>query len=155
MPRAPFNVIVIPFRQIADDVYEFAVFKRADEDYWQFIAGGGEDDELPIVAAIREAYEEGAVPVNSQYYELSSVSPVPAYHFPEARKLWDKKTYLVPNYPFAVEAGEIDIVISKEHTQFKWVQYDECAELLHWDSNVTALWELSQRLKNNDMLPFN
>ena len=155
MPRAPFNVIVIPFRQIADDIYENAIFKRDDEGYWQFIAGGGEDDELPVVAAIREAYEESAIPVNSQYYELSSVSPVPVYHFPEGMKHWNKNTYVIPNYPFAVEAGETEIVISEEHTEFKWAGYDECAKLLYWDDNVTALWELSQRLKNNDMLPFN
>jgi hypothetical protein len=28
--------------------FEFAVFKRADADFWQGIAGGGEDNETPM-----------------------------------------------------------------------------------------------------------
>lgn len=152
MPRAPFNVLVIPFRLNNDGEYEYAVFKRTDEAYWQFIAGGGEDDELPFVSAIRESYEEAAIPVNSKYYELSTICSVAAHHFPEGRKFWDDNVYVIPNYAFAVEVFDNEIILSFEHTEYKWTRFDECKSLLHWDSNVTALWELSERLKNNDLL---
>ena len=57
MTRAPFNVLVIAYRE-RDATREFAVFHRANCEMWQFIAGGGEDDETPRVAAQREAREE-------------------------------------------------------------------------------------------------
>ena len=47
MPRAPFQVHGFPFRNSAGGGFEYAVFRRADEGYWQAIAGGGEDDESP------------------------------------------------------------------------------------------------------------
>ena len=52
--RAPFQILVIPFRRTAAGL-EFAVLRRSDADYWQFVAGGGEDDETPLQAARREA----------------------------------------------------------------------------------------------------
>ncbi|MDP9310318.1 MAG: hypothetical protein M3R24_05410 [Chloroflexota bacterium] len=47
MARAPFQVLVFPYHQRSDGIYVFAVFRRADDPYWQGIAGGGEGDETP------------------------------------------------------------------------------------------------------------
>jgi len=33
-----------------------------------------------------------------------------------------------------------------EHSEFKWLNYHEAIELLKWDSNKVALWELYKRL---------
>src|SRR5260221_2285951 len=129
MPRAPFNVIVIPFRLKENGEYEYAVFKRSDEGYWQFIAGGGEDDELPFVTAIRESFEEAAIPVNSKYFELNTVCSVAAHHFPEGRKYWDKNLYVIPNYAFAVEVFDTEIILSSEHTEFIWTDFNGCEDL--------------------------
>ena len=41
MPRAPFQVLVLPYRRGDDGAYEFALFRRADASLWQGIAGGG------------------------------------------------------------------------------------------------------------------
>lgn len=51
--RAPFQILAIPYK-IIDGLPLYCVFHRADFDQWQFIAGGGEDDEMPLQAAIRE-----------------------------------------------------------------------------------------------------
>lgn len=42
MARAPFQVLVIPHRIHMHNQLEFALLKRADEGFWQGIAGGGE-----------------------------------------------------------------------------------------------------------------
>ena len=55
--RVPFQILVIPFRRTAAGL-EFAVLTRNDADYWQFVAGGGEDDETPSLATQRETQEE-------------------------------------------------------------------------------------------------
>jgi dihydroneopterin triphosphate diphosphatase len=61
MARAPFNVLVIPYRRVAGAICEYAVFRRAGSLTRQFIAGGGENDEKPMVAARREALEEAGI----------------------------------------------------------------------------------------------
>lgn len=48
--RAPFQILAIPY-QIVDGSPKYCVFHRADHDQWQFIAGGGEDNETPLEAA--------------------------------------------------------------------------------------------------------
>ena len=58
MPRKPIQVLVIPFRIGPEP--EFAVFHRSDEEMWQFIAGGVEDQEDAMQAARREAEEEAS-----------------------------------------------------------------------------------------------
>lgn len=152
MARAPFQVIVIPFRKARDDRFEYAIFKRSDARYWQSIAGGGEDSESPIEAAKREAYEEASIHLTAKFYSLDTLSYVPTYHF-AARREWPKDLYVIPNYCFATDASNVEIALSYEHTKYKWVNYAEANRLLHWDDNKTALWELSQRLWNGNLPP--
>ena len=157
MSRAPFQVLVFPFRRAAEakvEHFEYAVFKRADAGYWQAIAGGGEDDEQPIAAARREAYEEAEILPASSYYPLDSVARIPTYFF-DARSAWPKSTYVIPNHCFAVEVPNTgpgtDIVLSHEHSEYRWVSFPEGTELLYWEDNRTALWELNERLLNGDL----
>jgi dATP pyrophosphohydrolase len=151
MPRAPVQILVLPFRKGVNGKFEYAVFKRADEAFWQGIAGGGEDYETPIEAARREVFEEAKIPSGSKFYSLQFKSSVPANAF-AASKYWPKDLYVVPEHYFAVECNGIEIILSREHTEFKWVLYEEALKLLKWDSNKNALWELNERLINNDLL---
>jgi len=150
MPRAPFQIHVIPFRKNRNGDFEYAIFKRTDEPYWQGIAGGGEGSESPIQAARREAFEEANISETAQYFRLKAMSFVPVYHF-TARDIWPNDLYVVPNYCFAVDGSDIEIVLSFEHSEYRWVDYEEGKNLLHWDDNKTALWELNERLLNDDL----
>ena len=73
--RAPFQILAIPYR-IVDGTPMYCVFHRADHDQWQFIAGGGEDNETPLAAAKRETFEEGGVH-STQWLGLKSLSYIP------------------------------------------------------------------------------
>jgi dATP pyrophosphohydrolase len=148
--RAPLQILVLPFRRTVNGDFEFAVFKRADAGFWQGIAGGGEDNETPLEAAVRESFEEAEIPHDSKFYPLQFRANVPVNEF-AARKYWSKDLYVVPEHYFAVECDGLEIVLSNEHTEFKWTNYNEAQSLLKWDSNKTALWELNERLKNNDL----
>ena len=150
MPRAPFQILVLPFRVVSAGVFEYALFKRRDLSYWQGIAGGGEDRETPLEAAKREALEEACIPASAVFYPLQTMTTVPVFHF-SARHLWPKDLYVIPNYCYAVDCSTIAFVLSYEHTDYKWVGYDEGYNLLHWENNKTALWELHERLSNNDL----
>jgi dATP pyrophosphohydrolase len=153
MARLPLQVLVFPFRRKTDKEFEFAVFKRRDEGYWQAIAGGGEDNETPFETARRESFEEAGITGDSVFYRLDTFSTVPVYHF-AARKQWPENLYVIPQYFFAVDITGHEVVISKEHAAFKWETYIKTREILHWETNRIALWELYERLLKNDMSPF-
>ncbi len=140
--RAPFQVLVIPFRRTASTL-QFAVLKRSDADYWQFVAGGGEFGETPIQAAQRETKEE--IGITGDFTQLDSLSTVPKDYFAAADS-WGENVYVIPEYCFAVHASNVDICLSAEHIEFQWVSYEQAYSLLKWDSNRNSLWELNQRL---------
>lgn len=150
MPRLPFQILVFPFRKNKSGDFEFALFRRRDDKYWQGIAGGGENNETPLDTARRESFEEAQIPLCSRFYQLSSICSIPVSNFP-AQNEWPRDLYVIPEYPFGVELKEQNINISDEHLEFKWANFRQAEELLKWDSNKTALWELNQRLIQNDL----
>ena len=144
MSRAPFQVLVIPFRKQYNK-YEFCIFHRTDLSFWQWISGGGEDDETPLKAAKREAYEEGNISSYNLYIELESTTSIPAKFFEEIVRNYPSRI-VVPEYSFGVEVSEM-ISLSYEHSDCQWVDYNKAIELLKYDSNKTALYELNQQLE--------
>ncbi len=147
--RAPFQVLIVPFRRGPAGM-EFAVLKRADLGWWQFVSGGGEDDESALDAAERETREELGISACGRLVALDSTASVPAAEF-AASEGWGDDIYVILEYSFAIEVGEEDVSISSEHTEIRWVGYDEARGLLRWDGNRTALWELAQRLARGDL----
>ena len=143
--RAPFQILVLPYRNKPSGL-EYAILRRNDAKYWQFVAGGGEDTETPLEAAKRETEEEIGIPGTADYICLDSKNTVPKENFAAASS-WDPALYVIPEFCFAVDADNKEIVLSIEHTEHKWVDYDTAHEKLHWDSNKNALWELNERLK--------
>ncbi len=150
MARAPFNVLVLPFRRCEGDRHECAIFRRRDESYWQGIAGGGEDNEIPLTAAKREALEEAQIPDSASFFPLKTLSSIPVYHFRD-RETWQRDQYVIPGYHFGVDASGLTIRLSREHREFRWVGAQEARKLLHWQSDGVALWELNERLRNGDL----
>ena len=144
--RAPFQILAIPYK-IENGNPIYCVFHRADFDQWQFIAGGGEDDETPAQAAKREIFEESGIYADS-IIQLQSMCYIPTDIFPEKYlRNWSEDTYVVPEYSFGfLCSGEI--VLSHEHMEYSWLTYDEAIKKLKWDSNRTALYELNCRLKS-------
>ena len=145
--RAPFQVLVLPFYH-DDQKVIFAVFKRADAGYWQFIAGGGEGSELPIEAARREAGEEAAIPPSALLLPLDSRDTVPVMEL-AGHLRWGADVLVVPEYTFAVRITDPELRIGVEHSEYRWVEYETCRQLLHWDSNRNALDELNHRILHN------
>jgi dATP pyrophosphohydrolase len=140
--RAPFQVLVLPFRW-KEGKPLYAILKVSDGDYWQFVAGGGIDDETPLEAARRECQEETGLA--GTLIPLDSMSTIPKYHFLSSDR-WSKDIYVIPEHTFGLEVLEGEIRLSREHTSYRWVDFDQGWSLLKWDSNKNALWELHQRL---------
>ena len=87
MARAKYQVLVIPYH-IENGNVKYCIFKRNDMKVWQFIAGGGEDeDETIIISAKREAYEEANIGMDCKYSVLDTQNSIPTYCFKEAKRL--------------------------------------------------------------------
>ncbi|MGH4123873.1 MAG: NUDIX hydrolase [Clostridium sp.] len=142
--RQPFNILVFPY-YIESNVIKYAIFKRRDGDYWQSISGGVEDGESILEAAMRESYEEALIKSECEFIRLDSISSVPATVFKDHLS-WGADVYVVKENAFGVRVKDKNLIISEEHISFGWFTYEQAIELLKWDSNKVALWELNQRL---------
>ncbi len=148
--RAPYQVLVIPF-SIGLHGAEFAALKRADDGKWQAIAGGGEAGESPAQTALREAIEEFGLETTSPLYRLQATASIPREYF-AGRASWPTDLYVIPEHAFAVQCNRSQVRLSVEHVACEWGTYEHIHELLHWESNKVALWELSERLKAGQLI---
>ena len=57
-----------------------------------------------------------------------------------------KETYVIPQYYFSVDATGVEIVTSDEHLAYQWLEYSQAIEMLKWESDQIALYELQERL---------
>ena len=147
MARAKYQVLVLPYKKQGGNVF-YCVFKRSDTDVWQFIAGGGEEEDAStLVSAKREAYEEARIPCDANFCALETTCSISTEHFKNARRSWGESCLVIPEYCFAAEITNETINISHEHTGFEWVGYQTALQRLKFDSNKTALWELDQKIR--------
>lgn len=149
MSRAPFNVLVIPYRQTGESI-SYCIFKRENMNIWQFVAGGGEDTEPPLLAAMRETMEEAGIQ-SEKYIQLTSMCHVPVNCFSdEARKAWGDDVFVIPVYSFGVQCdADTVIALSDEHLEYRWCSYEAANALLHFDLDKTALYELNERIQRH------
>ena len=133
MARARYQVLVIPYCIKASEA-QFCLFRRSDMGIWQFIAGGGEDEDFSIVeSAKREA--------------LEACCSIPSNCFKNAEAMWGRECFVIPEYAFAVKVENTSLKLSHEHTEYNWMTYEEAKAALQYDSNKTALWELNRRIE--------
>lgn len=147
MARAPYNVLVIPYF-FENDKVKYCIMMREDMKIWQFIAGGGEEGEVPMVTAKREVFEESGIRDFKSFNQLETKTFVPTKYFKNARELWGNK-YVIPVHCFAMETYNQDIVMSQEHIEYKWLTYEEAEILLHFDVDKTALYEIDCIIKES------
>lgn len=146
--RAEYQILVIPYIRNSIGNIQYVVFKRLDLNIWQFIAGGGEENEKPIDAAKREAKEEANIS-SHKICHLKTTTSIPISCFKEHKN--KKKLYVVLEYCFGIEIQNRNLHLSNEHTEYKFVNYEEAVSLLKYDGNKTALWEIHERIRENDL----
>ncbi|OQQ03686.1 NUDIX pyrophosphatase [Vibrio splendidus] len=140
--RAPFQVLVFPY-QIVDTKPRFLIARRSDNSVWQAISGGGEDNESLLEAAKRELSEETQL-VGDNWQLLDSMCMLPKVFY-VGNHNWTEHPFVIPEHSFSVKVTE-DPELSSEHTDYRWCEYQEASELLTYDSNRNALWEINERL---------
>ncbi len=147
MARAPFQVLIIPYK-FSELGISYCVFKRPESKnvpkMWQWVSGGGENSETKKEAAVREMKEETGISVIN-LIELTSQTHIPAIIFEEIAVNYPE-VIVIPEYSFGVHTEET-ITLSDEHSEYIWTDYNTATQLLMWDSNKTALYELDTKLR--------
>jgi dATP pyrophosphohydrolase len=140
-------VLIIPYC-VKDKIIKYGIFHRRDMNVWQFIAGGGEDeDESLLFSAKREAFEEAKISMNEKYFKLDTQCSIATECFKKARMVWGEDCLVIPEYSFAVKINEVNLELSNEHIEYEWVNYETAIKRLKYDSNKVALWELDNKIK--------
>lgn len=114
------------------DVLEFLILKRTPEDggFWQPITGTIEDGEAVLDCLHREIAEEAGV------YSTVHVSDE-ICHFDWEHKGELKGRDLV--YAVEVDTDTEVVLDGKEHTEYKWLPYEQAAQMLKFETNKDAM----------------
>jgi dATP pyrophosphohydrolase len=107
-----------------------------------------EDGESPVEAALRETKEE--IGLEGTLFSLDTRASVPKTAF-LAHSTWPNSLYIVEEHAFAIELATPSLTLSPEHKEFDWLDYESAFQRLRWQSNQTALWELNQRIRDNNL----
>lgn len=145
--RQPYETLIFPYKK-ENEEYKFAIFLRDNMKVWQGICGGGEEGETILETAKRETFEESGLRTDSKFIQLDTTTTIPVIAI-TGEFSWGEDVYIVKEYCFGVNAENQEIKLSGEHSEYKWLNYEEARKLLKWDSDKTALWELNERLKRN------
>ena len=130
------------FRQISVG-YKFLLLKRADtkmyENLWQGVAGKIENGESAWQAALRELDEETGIKAKRMFI---------ADHISKFYEQKGDRINLVP--VFGIETETEDVVLSNEHSMFRWMGIDKAERTLVWNGQKKGIRTVYEMLKSND-----
>lgn len=121
---------VCVFKKAENDLF-FLVLKRQPDDalhpgIWQIVTGTLEDGESAVVGAYREVYEETKLKINRFWV----VPLVDVFYSPSRDSV-----FAAPFFAGEVEP-ESEPILSNEHTEYKWVGFEEIAQLIPWPNQI-------------------
>ncbi len=120
------------FREAKNGI-DFLLLKRANNQIypglWQMVTGKIEEEEKAHQTALREIKEE------------TDLKPIQLWVAPTINSFYEPKDEYICLLPvFAARMdGETDVILSKEHTEYKWVGKDEAKKLLAWPGQREAV----------------
>ncbi len=131
--------------RIKNNDLEFLLLKRAaNEKYpglWQMVSGSVDENEKAFQTALREIKEE------------TNLTPLKFWVVPNINSFYlyeQDEISLVPVFAAMVGSRE-QVIISNEHTDFKWVRKTETKKLLAWPGqrkSVDIIYEYFTNRKN-------
>jgi dihydroneopterin triphosphate diphosphatase len=116
-----------------DEGVKYLLLKRSKskEPYpgiWQIVTGRFEKDEKAYETALREVKEE------------TGLNPIKCFVAPKMNEFYtphNDKIYLIP--VFVVYVGNENVILSDEHTDYKWCTFSEAYKKVHWYSQKENL----------------
>ena len=122
---------------------KYLILKRAKtkmyEHLWQGVAGKIEKGEQSWQAAIRELKEETG---------LDPLKIFVADHVSKFYETHGDRINLVP--AFGMEVASDIVLLSSEHSDFKWVDYDSACSHLVWKGQKKGITVVNEMIISND-----
>jgi dATP pyrophosphohydrolase len=143
MARVKVRVVDAYVYRKAGDKIKYLILKRARtkmyEHLWQGVAGKIEKGEQAWQAAIRELKEETG---------LDPIRIFVADHVSKFYETHGDRVNLVP--VFGIEVDSDIISLSREHSDFKWVDYDSACSYLVWRGQKKGIYIVNEMIISND-----
>ncbi len=143
MAKVKIRVIDAYIYRKTKDGIKYLILKRAKtkmyEHLWQGVAGKIEKGEQAWEAAIRELKEETG---------LDPLKIFVADHVSKFYETHGDKINLVP--VFGVEVASDIVLLSSEHSDFKWVDYDSACSYLVWKGQKQGITIVNEMIMSND-----
>lgn len=122
---------------------KYLILKRAKtkiyEHLWQGVAGKIEKGEEAWEAAIRELKEE------------TNLSPVTMFIADHISIFYEKHRDRINFVPvFGIEVESDDVLISNEHCEFKWVEFEKALSHLVWNGQKKGINIINEMIISND-----
>ena len=122
---------------------KFLLLKRAKtkmyEHLWQGVAGKIEEGETAVQAAVRELREETG---------FEPVRMFVADHISKFYEAYEDRISLIP--VFGIEVADNRVTLSKEHCEFKWVEFDIACKTLVWKGQKEGISMVHSMLISDD-----
>jgi len=122
--------------------WEFLLLKRSkDTTYsgiWQGVTGKIESSELPYEAALRELMEE------------TGLNAKKLWTIDKVNNFYDAERDIMNLIPvFGVTVNSTNIVVSREHSEYKWCNINETIKLIAWEEQKKGVKIFYEMLKEN------
>ncbi|MEC7872050.1 MAG: NUDIX domain-containing protein [Candidatus Neomarinimicrobiota bacterium] len=128
---------------LLDNDPSFLILKRNHnkiyEHLWQGVAGKIEKGETAWQTAIRELKEETG---------LNPYRMFVADHISKFYEVKGDRINLVP--VFGIEVNSKDVILSEEHIEYKWVNFNEARDILAWNGQKEGLEVVYNMISNSD-----
>jgi len=112
--------------KITGNEINFLLLKRSEKEIypgiWQMVTGKIKPDEKAYNTALREIFEE------------TGLKPIRFYTAPKVNSFYNEKTDTICMIPvFLAEVDKhCEVIISDEHSEYKWVNKEDAKKLLAW-----------------------
>ena len=137
--RQPVQTAVIVFRKTQGDGLLVLGLRRTEAwgGFWQPVTGGVLEGETPEEAAYREVCEETGIPRPRRFFDLNYRY---SFELPEKYKIfYDDDVDTLTEHAFGYETDIEDIILSDEHTEYRWLTPPEALELYEYPEYHEAL----------------
>ncbi len=130
----PIKMEVIVFQKNKDE-YKFLLVKRSHKDggFWQPITGTLEFSESILDCMKREVFEETGITEGSFTDEIHRFS-------------WQKKDYTVVELVYGLDTTQENVILSEEHTEYRWCDFEVALQLLEKENNKNAFLQFKKRI---------
>lgn len=140
------DIIEAHICRLKNSELQFIVLKRSENEIypniWQMVSGRMNEGEAAYEAAAREIYEETNLKIN----ELWVVPNVNSYYSAK-----NDTVSLIPVF-LAMVNDHDEVKISDEHSEYKWVSFDEVCDLLAWAGQIESVKIIKQYLTEKKSL---